>query len=308
LSFMGKDRELLWVYREMPNIKVDKPTDIILTPEFYTIKKETLPVKYTHQAKRIAASLFDGLVDQAGSYHYFVYKEDDRWVFIAYQPDMILSFLQARGIDPVYVKKIFFADQVSTSLSRPIALGDGKALVSLSGSAVVVPLSALERDEVVPPYRVTLPKKGITLEGKSTSLLGGKETLWLSVLIIAFGLLWIAEGWEYRKSMQNLNEKKDEMYQAYPRLQNPYTRKSIIEKYQKIDKSEREKRAILKALSSIISKDITVDMLRIEAHRCTIHFSIKKRSDIKKLERFAQKEGFTIKEKGKGYVTMEKKW
>ena len=46
--------------------------NIMLTPQFYTLKKEKLPVRYLYQAKKIAPSLFDGLVEDIQKYDYLV--------------------------------------------------------------------------------------------------------------------------------------------------------------------------------------------------------------------------------------------
>lgn len=37
----------------MENISLDESVNVILTPQFYTVKKEELPIKYLYQAKKI---------------------------------------------------------------------------------------------------------------------------------------------------------------------------------------------------------------------------------------------------------------
>jgi len=52
LNFMGNNRELLLVHADMEHVSLSQSVNIMLTPQFYTLKKEPLPVKYRYQAKK----------------------------------------------------------------------------------------------------------------------------------------------------------------------------------------------------------------------------------------------------------------
>ena len=65
---MGSNKELLLVHASMEHVSLTHSVNVMLTPQFYTLKKEALPVKYLYQAKRIAPSLFDGLLEEGRSY------------------------------------------------------------------------------------------------------------------------------------------------------------------------------------------------------------------------------------------------
>ena len=83
--------------------------NIMLTPQLYTLKRESLPVKYAYQAKRIAPSLFEGLLEEPSHYKYFVSKEKESWLFIAYDLEAIQTFLDEKGIALAFVSKMYFA-------------------------------------------------------------------------------------------------------------------------------------------------------------------------------------------------------
>jgi len=97
LSFLGNSKELLLAYSGMKNQTLSHSVNIMLTPQFYTLKKEKLPLKYLYQAKKIASSLFDGFLDEQKNYEYFVYKQRDEWIFIAYNPKEINALLASKG-------------------------------------------------------------------------------------------------------------------------------------------------------------------------------------------------------------------
>jgi len=82
----------------MPDVTLRETVNVMVTPQFYTLKKEALPVKYAYQAKKIAPSLFDGLLEEDGNYEYMVSKEEEDWVFIAYDIKKITDFLALKGI------------------------------------------------------------------------------------------------------------------------------------------------------------------------------------------------------------------
>ena len=120
MNFMGNNKELLLVYTGMKQVTVSDAVNVMLTPQFYTLKKETLPVRYAYQAKRIAPSLFDGLLEAGKHYDYMVWKEKEEWVFLAYDLEMITSFLESKGFALEHVSKIFFAQQSADLFDKPL--------------------------------------------------------------------------------------------------------------------------------------------------------------------------------------------
>ncbi|RLA74858.1 MAG: hypothetical protein DRG30_05000, partial [Epsilonproteobacteria bacterium] len=90
---MGNSNRLLLAYRTMPSIDNNAEYEIMLSPQFYTLKREQLSVSYHHQAKKLAPSVLDNLLPADGNYEYYVFRDEDVWVFIAYDPEEIAKFL-----------------------------------------------------------------------------------------------------------------------------------------------------------------------------------------------------------------------
>jgi len=249
---------LLVVHREMDPVELEAPADIILTPQFYTMKKESLPLKYAYQAKRIAPSLFDGLLESDKVYAYFVYREKRQWIFIAYCPDELAAFFRIKGISSDKVRKLFFAQQVAAQIDNPITLGKRDALMPIEGTVTVVPLSVLKENTFMDPSTLSLPKKGIRLESGRVSLLDKKQIWMLSGVFFLFAVVWFVEGERYNTNNTILKKEITRLYEAYPSLQNSYTRENIAEKYRKIDKVERKKRHIIGKIAGLIFKGVTL--------------------------------------------------
>jgi len=296
LNFMGKDRELILVYSSMDSVRDMRDINVMVTPQFYTLKKEALPVKYAYQAKRVAPAIFDGLLEDSSEYEYMVFKDgdDDEWTLIAYNLNKIRSFLLSKGFVIDTISKLFFAQQVVDMFDRPVAIGDSEALVSLEGSVVVVPSVALSEDEK--PSKIFddsfTPKRGVGIKNASAnSIISTKQSIIFSVIFIAFAIMFFVEGARYGSSSQ-AELKIAELYEAYPSLESSYTRDSIIKKYKSIDKIERRKRDIIKKISIMIFDGVSLASLNINLNGFKANIICKDAKVSKRVKALSLKEGF----------------
>jgi hypothetical protein len=296
LNFMENTKELILVHAKMqavPAVPVEG-VNVMLTPQFYTLKREAVPVKYAYQAKRIAPSLFDGLVEDLEEQKYFVFREGEDWVFIAYDEGKIKAFLESKGISGVQVAKIYFAQQAKDGFTVPVLLGASEALVNLDGTMTVVPQAVLA-DDVRTTTKLSkdiAPKKGITFEGQGISLLSNTEAYTLAAIFALFAIIYFVEGSRYSGDNKAQQEEMATLLEEYPSLQSSYTRESIISKYRAIDSLERKKRDVIKALSRMIFKGSTLTQLSIEGNRFQALFSCADKSTSNKLKELAKKEKF----------------
>ena len=255
---------LLLVYRDMETVHPVSSIDIVVTPHFYTLKRETIPVKYAYQAKRIAPSLFEGLIDGDEKKDYFVYREGEEWVFIVYNASEILAFLKEKGI--VQVGRVFFAQQLSSRLDGAIRLGEKEALVTIDGTVTIIPAAGLNEIPFVPLTRELLPYKGIRFSGGGSGgvLLENMQTYLLAALFILFGTLWLIEGIHSGKAKEVLQAEHEAYYTKYPMMQSQYTRESILQKYRNIDQKERKKRDILAKIAEVLSPKVVLESFSID--------------------------------------------
>ena len=267
--------------------------NIMLTPQFYTLKKEELPLKYLYQAKNIAPSLFDGFLEDAHKYNYLVYREENEWIFIAYDLVAISDFLVSKGIKLEQIGKIFFAQQASSSFTAPVLLGEREALITLDNTVVIIPKIALdEKSEVVLFDDSVTPKTGVTLQGTHGSLLSQKQTIGLSVFFILFAFMFFVEGWRYSHDSQGTQEEMQMLLDEHPSLQSQYTRESISAKYKTIDKNERKKRDIVKTLAGMIFKGVKVGSFSLNEKVFQVEFICSDAKVAKRLIQLAKKSEF----------------
>jgi hypothetical protein len=292
---MGTTRELLLVYPSMERVFLAESVNIMLTPQFYTLKKEALPVKYAYQAKKIAPSLFEGLLEDGNSYEYVVFREEEQWVFIAYDINKIVSFLFSKGIESSKVGKIFFTQQVVDKFSAPVRLGEKEALVVLDESVVVVPLSALDAEESpsLKFDKTFTPQKGVSLQGEMGSFLTKKQAYLFAAVFLLFAALFVAEGARYGGG-ESGEEELEALYESHPSLRSSYTRDEVIDRYRAIDIEERKKRDIVKKLSLMIFKGVTLTKLSVNNTNYKADFTCVSAQVSKKLEELAKKENYKV--------------
>ena len=278
----------------MPEQSLSDTVDIMLTPQFYSLKKEPLPLKYAFQAKKIAPSLFDGLLENREKYDYLVYKEGETWVFIAYDLGAINHFLVSKGIRSEQVGKIFFAQQALDFFTAPVLLGAKDALAAIDGSVVVIPQAALPEDAETLTFdeRFT-PKHGVVLQGAFNAFISKKQAIALATFFILFALAFFVEGWRYSRGSEVTKAEIEALIEEYPALQSQYTRKSIAEKYRTIDKNERKKRDTVKTLGAMIFKGVTVDTFKMDDKGFSVRFKCTDAKVAKHLKELSKNEGFS---------------
>ena len=303
MNFMGNSKALILVHTSMDKVTLSHDVNIMLTPQFYTLKKEPLPVQYAYQAKRIAPSLFEGLLEEGKSYEYMVWKEEEEWVFLAYDLEMITEFLEHKGFALEHISKLFFAQQSADLFTDPLLLGSNEALVFLDNVIVVVPKTALDEDEGTSLLfdDSFTPKKGIMLQSAYGSILTVRQSVVMASIFGLMALLFFIEGARYSGNSKAIQMQMEEMLEAYPSLASKYTRDSIVSKYKTLDRVERKKRETIKTLAGMIFKGVTLNAFEMNDQKFSAHFSCKDAQVFKRVKALAKKNKFNTVNVSRGH-------
>jgi len=307
LNFLEKTKTLILVHKKMESISQSKNMiNILLSPQFYTLKREALPVKYAYQAKRIAPSLFEGLLEDTQGHKYFVSKEEDTWLFIAYDEEIIKNFLEEKQIDLARINKIYFAEQSLHAFTSPVLMGEEDALVDLHGTVTIVPQVALSSE--VEPIRLNeqfIPKKGISLEDRGASYINTKEAYAFAAMFILFAGIYVVEGVKYKGESALEKEEMIKLLDENPSLESSYKRESILSKYRIIDKKERKKREAIKVLSRMNFKGSTLISLAVNNKRFEAQFDCQNTKAVNQLNVLAKEAKFNIGTLKNNKLTIE---
>lgn len=281
-------------------MEMKRPVNVMLTPQFYTLKKERLPIKFAYQAKKIAASLFEGMLQEGKSYDYFVFREGEQWVFIAYSLEEITEFFQSKGLSPESISKLFFAQQVVSAFKDPYPLSEKEVLAVVDDTVVVIPSSVLGDETPAPVFVLPNPKKGVAIQSAYASLLSRKEAVGFAAIFLLFAVLFVAEGIRYGGETKAGAEELESLITANPSLSSQYTRESIFSKYRKIDQAERKKREAVKILIGMLYKDVALKSLYIDEKGFSAEYAVKEANMIRRVESEAKKANFAIQKSADG--------
>lgn len=293
----------------MEPVVLSERVNIMITPQFYTLKKEFLPLKYIYQAKKIAPSIFYGLLEEEERYDYSVFKEEENmWTFIAYDSEKIIHFLASKGIHSDQVAKLFFVEQSLALFHRPIYLSKDESLIVLDNTMVIVPNIALGEDTktaVVFDNSFT-PKKGLALQKGQGLLLEEKEAFSLGLIFLFFASVFLFEGLTYGGKSKVIQKELQTLTEMHPSLESTYTRNPELEKYKNINEVEHQKRIFVKAISGMIFKGVILKSLIVNEKSFKVYFSCSNIKVLARVEALAKKEQYNVtKIKNTNEITIE---
>ncbi len=282
------------------------PIELILAPDLYLFKSEAIPVHSSYQAKKIAASLMEDLGSGEGWVYEAIYDSKE-WHIFAYDPKELLESLQRAGIKARDVAKIYFAQQFSDQLTKPLLL-DQHLLVSLNGIVTLLPLTHKQ-----PPKdylrlgSLKPPKKAFKLRGvKADTLLSSKDALLLSAALMMLALAWGVTGLKYSHAAKALESSLQEQLKKQPTLSSSIARKNILLHYRQIDRLQRQIRQSTLNIAQLTGKDSNLQSLRITQKGYEAIISAKA-NRLKTLLQLAHDAGLSAKLKG-GRLKIEGVW
>jgi hypothetical protein len=237
------------------------PVDIILSPEFYVLRKEKVAVRRLSALKRIAPSVLAPYINQDASLRYFVFPCREDRCFVAYDPEEIEAFLNEVGIPAEKVGKIYFAQQFENIFEEPVRISSDRMLWTVDGIVTLLPAAA-GSDTAMLPQTVQRPSSGVTFE-KTAGGLSPKMMTILSVAMLLFAAMWMTEGIRYTKGSKILEESYRSFLQHDPKLADRHIRENLLQKYTTLDKIERRKRQIVRDVSKLVSSKTPLKKLQL---------------------------------------------
>jgi len=290
----------------MEPVSLEHSVEIILTPEFYTLIREELDIKFAYQAKQIAESLFDDYLD-AKEYQYHVTKTEGAWYFYAYNIEEIENFIESIGIEKHRVSKIYFAQELKNELEEPIQLSNATILQTIEGMVTLIPSRLMDPNVSLKTVNLKTVKlnSGISMGASHASLVSLKETILLSSIFVILGTVFIFEGNRIKSSISNENDQLTQLLDNNPSYGSSMIRENILEKYQPIEKKERAKRQSMQDISKLLSANSELTTLNIEKSSIKTSIKISNASISKEVIHSAKAKNFKSTSNGQN-ITLEK--
>lgn len=309
MSLFNSNGRLVLLHNALKEVKKASKYDLVLSPQFYIVKREKLAVKYAYQAKKLAPSVMEDLLPGDRGYEYVVRKDGDSWLFYAYRPKEVENFIKGCcGVEASKIGNIYFADQLKPVLEKlPVGIDEYYALSLVDGYATIVPRKMLSSDRYAKFSSKLRPRKAISFKSSSRASKdnGFTKTGIIAASILALlGVAYIVEGYSYKKSADAELSASSELYSKYPQLQSKLTRDSIRSKYQNIEKKQRAIREYIEQLSKLSSRKTLLNNLELNDKAIISKFNVDD-TERKKLKSIVSSTKLKITNDSGSLITIE---
>ncbi len=279
MSFFSSNGTLLLLHKRLDRVRKASKYDLMLSPQFYIVTRQKIPVKYAFQAKKLAPSILDDLLPADDNYEYEVKRDGDSWLFFAYSPKEIEEFLKSCCNIPAHrIGKIYFADQLREVLKKlPIGIDEENALTLVDNLATIVPRSMLQSDRYARFTSKLRPKHSYSFKHTRKRVEDSKvsrTTVVVASLLALLALFFFLDGYGYKRAIAKEEASLDKLYEENPQLRSKLVRESIQEKYEGIEKRERSIRNLLDSFSQLTSKKVILDRVEIKENKMIGRFMV----------------------------------
>ena len=213
---------------------------IVLSPSLYWVKKVTLPLKYVHEVKKIAATLFEEILP-AGNYSFYVVKEGDAFFVFAYEDAALLSLLSKKGLSLSQITAISFAQFAFDDLEEPLLVDQQTILMKKDGIVLLLPAALFTASKRVSTSDMQASKQTIQLE-QFSHIVDAKTLYKVAALLLLFIGVLFGEYLYFLKQKDQIENSRDNLFASYKLKPTLMQNRAILEKYQRADLKEQKLR------------------------------------------------------------------
>ncbi|MDR2342808.1 MAG: hypothetical protein LBD84_07215 [Campylobacteraceae bacterium] len=257
--------------------------DVILSPKYYWIKIETLPVKYTFQAKEYAPSVFEGFIPK-GDYSYKAIKQNDKFLLFAYDAKDILENLESLGVKTSLIRKVYFAQTEFAHYPFDIKIDNKNALVIHNGKVIKAPLSLTKEhisiNEVLQKIK---PSKNTIKLGKFNRFYEKQGALKSVIYALIFLIVLFFAELIYLVTVLNSNEnRREEILEQYSLPTTEIQLNALLRQNERINKEQKTIRDKTNEIFKLPLQEgeyfKSIDIIKTQI-LLTLHVNNKSRSD-----------------------------
>jgi len=270
-------------------------TGLILSTSFYWVKKEQLPVKKVHEAKKLLPAIFDGSLPD-GNYKYIAeYAEESGWFYIyAYDEEKIAKDLESIGIDLTQIKRFYFVQSFIKLIEKPIDLGNGYSIVNDNSIICKLPSKLVEDSipideflKLASNYKAT----NIYISKRLPFSVDPSSILKISAALFIMALIYGVEYTTYYQTYNKLVLENENLYKRYNIPKTGYQRKARIKKLESIkDEIISKRQNFSKLLRVPLNRKYEfIKKLSISGKRVLIEISLHNDKNAEKIKKYLEK-------------------
>lgn len=223
--------------------------EIVLSPALYWVKKVKLPIKGVREAKKLLPSIFEESLPE-GIYSYFTYKSGEDFYIFAYEERKILELLHKVGVAFGEIASVSFAQSLSAFLETPKQLNEKQALWLKDDLVVLVPLSWVDASETVDISGIKISSNTIKLQ-QFGHIVDKSSLTKVGVALASLAVIVAAEIFIASAKKEEIVALKEEIFSNYKLQSTLMQNRSALEKYNKINKEQKNLRTSMAAFLSL---------------------------------------------------------
>ncbi len=261
--------------------------NIIISPEFYWVRKLEIPVKNQKQAKMILPTIFEDVVEQnTQELVYQVKKLDDKvYLAFAFDNNKIFEAIKKSGINISNIQALYFA-QIECSKFENFSIGEDNFIYTKDDILVKLPKGlSLETNSIEQSLSdIELSSFVVDIKFYNSSILNSKN---LNFIYGFFVILALVNFIKYFSYTSEYNQIENEMTKLSKNSNLPKSRiqtNSIIKKYNSAIILENRKRELISYIFS--NNSLGLESFDLDNKRITFKFLNKNRN---KIEKFIKK-------------------
>ena len=232
---------------------------LILSPQFYWVKRVKLPVKSEFRAKKLAPSIFEGSLPEGEEFFYEVKYEKDRDTFIAiaYSKNYIYDEIRKKISPTAKVKGIYFAQHELKDLKTCISIDEDISLGNVDGLLIQVPSACVQSEENVRNYlpKVKLSNKKIKIDSLVDNKADNGQSLLYVAIMSLFVISQILTYFAYSGDLSKYDSKKESLIRQYNLPRTSFQLQSIKRSLLKRYKEQKSIRDTITKLDKIALND-----------------------------------------------------
>ena len=217
-------------------VKISQKSDLILSPSFYWVVKERLPVTKLREAKKLFSSVTEGSLPE-GDYRFIGLQDSDDphlFTIIAYDENKIAEKLENLGIRKEQVAHLFFVQSFLQCLEKPVIVDEKNAIDQSNGIIFNLPRNLVSEAVSLDTFLQCAQKvnaKSVHISFDRTLLaMESDNVLKISVALTVLAILFIAEAGYYWWIDRSLLRQNANIATHYRIPATGYQRKAVIKK------------------------------------------------------------------------------
>ncbi len=282
-NIFKREKNLYFLTKHSQIPRFEERVVLILSPQFYWVKKESLPVKRVYEAKKLAPSVFDGFLPE-GNYSYIVYKDGEDFILIAYDKEDILKNLQELGIDIADIEEIRFAQTELGFIESCIEIDERSALANINGIIVQLPRKCAEPSSNIYDLLSSIELSKYKVKLSVEDMIDIKSFIPYAAVFVLLAGAFLTEYVAYKKAIKEMEAKKEKILTRYklPRtsIQLRSIKSSLINTYN----TQKKIRDVVSYLGSFqVVGGEYISMISVEKNRADFSIKIsspKRKSDV----------------------------